>query len=194
MPVLVLVLGLAIFLGMHSIRIVADDWRSARIAKVGERSWKRLYTVGSLVGFALIVWGYSIARQQPVSLWLPPLWTRHAAALLVLVAFILFGASNGPPNHFKAAIHHPMYAGTILWAVGHLLANGTLADLLLFGSFLVWAVAGFASARARDRRNATSYPSGKPRATLIAVVAGTVAWAVFAFLLHGPLIGVRPLG
>ena len=194
MSVLVLVLGLVVFLGVHSIRIVADDWRSARIASGGVRKWKRLYTVGSLVGFALIVWGYSIARQQPVSLWLPPLWTRHVAALLVLVAFILFAATNGPPNHFKAAIGHPMYAGTVVWAAGHLLANGTLADLLLFGSFLIWAGVGFGSARARDRRDGTTYPPGKPRGTLIAVVAGTVAWAVFAFLLHGPLIGVRPLG
>ena len=194
MAVLVLVLGLIVFLGVHSIRIVADDWRSARIAGVGERSWKGLYTLGSLVGFALIVWGYSLARQQPVSLWLSPLWTRHVAALLVLVAFILFAATYVPANHFKAAIGHPMYAGTKVWAVGHLLSNGTLADLLLFGSFLVWAVAGFRNARARDRRNATSYPPGTPRGTLIAVVAGTVAWAIFAFLLHGPLIGVRPLG
>ena len=189
-----LILGLAVFLGMHSIRIVADDWRSARIAARGERPWKGFYAVASLVGFALIVWGYSLARQNPVQLWSAPVWSRHASSLLVLLAFILIAAAYVPRNHLKAAIGHPMYAGAKLWAVGHLLANGTLADLLLFGSFLVWAVAGFRSSRARDRRAGVSYPAGTAGRTIETVVIGTVVWAIFAFYLHGPLIGVRPLG
>ena len=189
-----LILGLAVFLGMHSIRIVADDWRSARIAARGERPWKGFYAVASLVGFALIVWGYSLARQNPVQLWSAPVWSRHASSLLVLLAFILIAAAYVPRNHLKAAIGHPMYAGTKLWAVGHLLGNGTLADLLLFGSFLVWAVAGFRSGRARDRRAGVSYPAGTAGRTIETVVIGTAVWAIFAFYLHGPLIGVRPLG
>jgi uncharacterized membrane protein len=189
-----LVLGLVVFLGVHSIRIVADDWRSARIATGGERPWKGLFALASLVGFALIVWGYGLARENPVVLWSAPTWARHAAALLVLLGFILIAATYVPRNHFKAALGHPMYAGTKLWAFGHLLANGTLADLLLFGSFLVWAVAGFRSGRVRDRRAGLSYPAGTGRKTIETVVIGTLVWAVFTFVLHGPLIGVRPLG
>jgi uncharacterized membrane protein len=190
----VLIIGLFVFLTLHSTRIMADDWRSARIASLGERAWKGLYSLGSLVGFGLIVWGYSLARQEPVALWNPPVWSRHLAALLVLLAFILIAAAYIPHNHFKAAIGHPMYAGIKLWALGHLLSNGTLADLLLFGSFLVWAVLGFRSSRARDRRAGTGYPPGAPGGTIATIVAGALAWAIFAFYLHGPLIGVRPMG
>jgi uncharacterized membrane protein len=191
---IVLILGLIVFLGLHSTRIVADDWRSARIASLGERRWKGLYSIASLTGLALIVWGYSLARQDPVALWSSPVWTRHLASLLVLVAFILIAATYVPRNHLKAAIGHPMYAGVKVWALAHLLSNGTLADLLLFGSFLVWAVAGFGSARKRDRHIGASYPVGTASGTIAAVVIGTLVWAIFAFLLHGPLIGVRPLG
>ena len=190
---IVLVVGLVVFLGLHSIRIVADDWRSARIAGHGERGWKGLFSIGSLIGFALIVWGYSMARN-PVMLWTAPAWAPHLAALLVLLAFILVAAAYIPRNHLKSAIGHPMVAGTTLWAVGHLLSNGTLADLLLFGSFLIWAVAGFRSGRMRDRRAQVSYPAGTMSMTIATLLAGTAAWAIFAFYLHGPLIGVRPLG
>lgn len=191
---LVLIVGLVIFLGVHSTRIVAEDSRSALIARKGEPMWKGLYTIASVIGLALTVWGYSLARQQPVSLWVSALWTRHVASLLTMVAFILVAAAYIPANHFKATIGHPMLAGTALWAVGHLISNGTLADLLLFGSFLVWAIAGFISGRSRDRRMGTRYPPGTARGTFITVVVGTLAGAIFAFLLHGPLIGVRPLG
>jgi uncharacterized membrane protein len=192
--VLVLIIGLGIFLGLHSTRIVAADWRSRKIASLGERGWKGLYSILSLIGFALIVWGYSMARQQPVVIWNAPLWTRHAAALLVLIAFILLAATYVPRNHFKAAIGHPMLAGTKLWAFAHLLSNGTVADVLLFGSFLVWAIFGFRSGRRRDRLAKTQYPSGTVGGTVATVAIGAVAWAIFAFFLHGPLIGVRPLG
>jgi uncharacterized membrane protein len=192
--VLVLIIGLVIFLGLHSTRIVADDWRSRKIASLGERPWKGLYSILSLIGFGLIIWGYSLARQQPVVIWDAPLWTRHAASLLVLIAFILLAATYVPRNHFKAAIGHPMLAGTKLWAFAHLLANGTLADVLLFGSFLVWSIFGFRSARRRDRLAKTQYPSGTIGGTVISVIVGAVAWVVFAFFLHGRLIGVNPLG
>ena len=191
---LVLILGLVIFLGVHSTRIVAEDWRSARIARKGKPMWKGLYAIASVIGLALIVWGYSLSRQQPISMWLSPFWTLHATSLLTMLAFILVAAAYIPANHFKATLGHPMLAGTALWAAGHLLSNGTLADLLLFGSFLVWAIAGFISGRSRDRRMGTRYPAGTVRGTLITVVVGTLAGAIFSFLLHGPLIGVRPLG
>lgn len=189
-----LILGLVVFLGAHSVRIAADRWRSATSTRVGERRWKGIYSIVSLVGFALIIWGYGLARQSPVILWNPPIWTRHLAALLVLLSFMLIAAAYVPGNHFKAAVGHPMYIGTKIWALGHLLANGTLADVLLFGSFLVWAILGFRSARARDRHNAVSYPAGTAAGTAKAVAGGVLVWLLFTFWLHGLLIGVRPLG
>ncbi|MFY9514520.1 MAG: NnrU family protein, partial [Rubrivivax sp.] len=168
-----LILGLVLFLGVHSVRIVADGWRSATIARVGDKAWKGLYTLASLAGFALIVWGYGQARLAPVALWVPMVWTRHLAALLMLLSFVLLAAAYVPRNGIKAAVHHPMVLGVKVWALAHLLANHTLADLLLFGAFLVWAVADFRSARQRDRAAGTTYASGTTGATLVAVAAGT---------------------
>jgi uncharacterized membrane protein len=189
----VLILGLVVFLGLHSTRIFADDWRSARIAALGERKWKLFYSIASGIGLALVVWGYGMARSEPVVLWNPPLWTRHLASLLVLVAFVLLVAAYVPRNHFKAAFGHPMYAGVKTWAFAHLLSNGTLADLLLFGGFLAWSVLGFRAARRRDRKAQVTYPAGTAGGTFACLAIGIVAWAIFAFFLHGPLIGVRPL-
>ena len=187
-----LVLGLLLFLGIHSARIVADGARSAFIERRGANAWKGLYSIASLVGLVLIVWGYSQARQQPVVLWASPAWTRHLAALLTWPAFILLAAPNFRANAFTARLHHPMTLGVKLWAFAHLIANNTLADLLLFGSFLVWAIVLFAAARRRDRRAGTVYPAAIVSQTVKAAVAGTVVWVVFAFWLHGWLIGVAP--
>ena len=189
-----LILGLILFLGTHSVRIFADGWRTQTIARLGEKPWKGLYTVVSLVGFALIVWGYGLARQQPVVLWQPPVMMKHLNSLFTLAAFILLAAAYVPRNHFKARLHHPMVLGVKLWAFGHLLATGTLADMVLFGAFLLWAVLDFRAARLRDRAQGTVYPPGTVSGTIIAVVAGAVAWAVFAFWLHAAWIGVAPLG
>ena len=189
---LMLVAGLVVFLGVHSVRIVADDWRAARIAAMGERAWKLVYTIVSLVGFALLVYGYGEARQATTLLWQPPTWTRHVAAVLVLVAFVLVAAAYVPGTRIKSAVGHPMILGVKVWALGHLLANGTLADVVLFGAFLAWAIVDYAASRRRDRAAGTTYPPGPPARDAIAVVLGAVAWAVFAFWLHGPLIGVRP--
>jgi len=187
-----LVLGLVLFLGVHSVRIVADDWRTATRARIGEQAFKGAYSVLSLVGFVLICWGYGQARQQPMVLWTSPIWTRHLAALLTLPAFILLAASNVPGNSIKARLHHPMVLGVKVWALAHLLANNTLADVLLFGSFLVWAVVDFRSSRQRDRTQGTVYAPGRSGPTIAAVVGGIVAWAVFAFWAHAKLIGVNP--
>jgi uncharacterized membrane protein len=188
----ILIIGLAIFLGVHSVRIFAEGWRQAQIARFGEKSWKLGYSVLSAIGLALIIWGYGIARESPVILWNPPMGMRHLAGLLTLIAFIFLAAAYVPRNHIKAKFHHPMVLGVKAWAVGHLLANGTLADVLLFGSFLIWAVLSFIAARRRDRLAGPAFMAGTARGTLIAIVVGTVAWAVFAFWLHGILIGVRP--
>ena len=189
-----LILGLVIFLGVHSVRIVADDWRSATRARIGENGWKGAYSLLSLLGFVLICYGYGLARQQPVVLWNTPVWTRHLAALLTLPAFVLLAASQVPGTMIKAKLRHPMLLGVKLWAVAHLIANNTLADLLLFGSFLVWAAIDFRAARQRDRAQHIAYPAGRSGPTLVAVVGGRGAWAVFAFWAHGVLIGVRPFG
>lgn len=189
-----LLVGLVLFLGAHSVRIVADDWRTRTKARLGEGAWKGLYTVVSIAGFVLIVWGYGLARQQPFVLWTPPVAMRHLAALLTLGSFVLLAAAYVPRNGLKGRLHHPMVLGVKVWALAHLLANGTLADVLLFGSFLIWAVFSFRVARRRDRVAAPSYPPGNAAGTIGAVLAGVAGWAVFAFWAHEALIGVRPLG
>ena len=189
-----LILGLIIFFGMHSVRIVSDDFRTRQIAKVGARTWRAMYAAVSLVGFVLIVVGYGIARAEPVFLWNPPLWTRHVTILLTIPAFILFAASFVPGTRIRAKVGHPMVAGLKTWAFAHLISNGTLADILLFGAFLIWAIVDYASARRRDRKAGTVYLVGPVMRDVTAVVAGLVAWVVFAFWLHVWLIGVSPMG
>lgn len=189
-----LIVGLVLFLGVHSVRIVADGWRSQMLARLGEGAWKGLYSVLSLAGLVLVAWGYGLARQEPVVLWNPPVAMRHAASLLTLVAFILLLAAYVPRNALKARLHHPMVLGVKTWALAHLISNGNLADVLLFGTFLLWAVLDFRAARQRDRALGTSYPSGTLAGTGIAVVLGLVAWAAFAFWAHALLIGISPMG
>ena len=189
-----LILGLVLFLGVHSTRIVAEGWRATTIRRVGEGRWKGLYTLVSLAGFALLVWGFGLARQQPVLWWSPPFFTRHLAWALTLIAFILLTATYVPGNAIKARLHHPMVLGVMLWALAHLLANGSLANTVLFGSFLAWSVMLFAASRRRDRREQVTYPAGTAGMTVVTVVAGIAAWAVFAFWLHRVLIGVSPFG
>jgi uncharacterized membrane protein len=190
----ILVLGLLIFLGAHSIRIFAEDWRQARIVQMGPKGWRAAYSVASIVGLVLVIWGYGIARREPVVLWTPPVWAPHVAGLLTLFAFILFPAAHAPGNHFKALLKHPMVIGVGLWALAHLLANGTLNAVVLFGAFLVWACVDLVSARRRDRAQQVVYPPGNLSRDVMPVVAGFIGWAVFAFWLHGWLIGVKPLG
>lgn len=189
-----LILGLVIFLGVHSTRIFAEDWRVAQVARLGEKGWKGAYAMASLVGFVLLVWGYGLARQSPVPLWTPVAGLRHLASLLTLLAFVLIAAVYVPRNSLKAHIGHPMVVGVKVWALSHLLANHTLADLLLFGGFLVWAVLCFRAARGRDRAAGTTYPAGTLQGNLLTAVVGVVGWVVFAMWLHAPLIGVRPFG
>jgi uncharacterized membrane protein len=189
-----LVLGLVLFLGLHSARVVAEGPRQRFIAERGEKAWKALYSVVSIAAFVLLVWGYGAARQQPVVLWATPAWTRHLAALLTLPSFVLLVAAYVPGNGIKARLHHPMTLGIKVWAFAHLIANNTLADVLLFGGFLAWSIAVYAAARRRDRAEGKVYAPGRASRTAIAVALGTAAWVVFSLWLHGPLIGVRPFG
>lgn len=189
-----LIAGLVLFLGVHSSRMFADDTRSAFIAAHGEKTWKGIFAAISLVGFVLVVYGYGEARTAPLVLWNPPVWTRHAAALLTLPAFILLAAAYVPRNAIKARLGHPMLLGTKLWAAAHLLANGNVADVLLFGGFLVWAILCFRAAKGRDRATGAVYRSGGATPTVIAIAVGIGAWSAFAFYLHAAWIGVRPFG
>jgi uncharacterized membrane protein len=190
----ILILGLILFLGVHSVRIFADPWRTRTISARGEKPYKGIYTLVSLAGFALIVWGYGLARHNPVVIWNPPRGMNHLAALLMLFSFVLLVAAYVPRNAIKAKLHHPMILGVKVWALAHLLANGMLADVVLFGAFLVWAVLDFRAARQRDRAGNVQYAPGTAKGTTIAVVVGLVAYGVFAVWLHGILIGVRPFG
>lgn len=189
----VLILGLVIFLAAHSVRIFADGWRARMVARIGLKPWKAVYALVSLIGFVLLVVGFGMARHTPVLLYAPPLALKHLNALFVLVALVLFFASHAPPNHFKAWLHHPMAAGVAVWAAGHLMATGFLHDVVLFGAFLVWALADFAAGRRRDRVENISYAAGTAKGDVGAIVIGVIVWALFAFWLHRWLIGVNPM-
>jgi len=184
-----LVLGLAIFLGVHSVAIVAAPWRDAMVARLGEGPWKGLYSVASVAGFALIVIGYGAARADPVVLYTAPVWMRHLVLVLMLPVFpLLFAAYL--PGRIKSTVRHPMLLATKLWATAHLLANGNLADVLLFGAFLAWAVADRVSLKRRTPRAVPGAPAG-PLNDVIALVAGLALYGVFVVWAHGWLIGIR---
>ncbi len=190
----ILVIGLVLFLGVHSARIFFEGARQRFIEQRGEKAWKGLYSLVSLVGFALIVYGFGQARLDPGVVWTPPTGLRHAASLLVLLAFVLLAAAYVPGNQIRARVKHPMVLAVKVWALAHLLVNGRDYAVVLFAAFLVWAVLDFRAARARDRAQGTQYPAGSMPRTLITVVVGGAMWAVFAFWAHADWIGVRPFG
>jgi uncharacterized membrane protein len=190
----ILIVGLLVFLVSHSVGVAAPDWRERQVQRIGLGPWKLAYSALSIIGLALIIWGYGIARANPVVVWVSPAWTRHVTALLTVIAFVLVAAAYVPGTRIKAAIGHPMTAGIALWAFSHLLANGRLNAVILFGGLLVWALVTFVSRRRRDREAGRIHPAGSLARDAIAVVAGVVASIAFALYLHGPLIGTRPFG
>lgn len=187
-----LIAGLVLFLGAHSVRIFADEWRTRQLATKGEGTWKGMYSVISIAGIVLIAYGYGAAHTAPIDLWFPPAWTRHPAALLTLVSFILIVATYVPGTHIKAKLKHPMVLGVKVWAFAHLLANGRLADVILFGAFLLWAILNFRAARKRDRAADITYQARGAVRDVIAIIVGVAAWLAFALYLHAALMGVRP--
>ena len=187
-----LVLGLILFLGTHSLSIFNDPWRNRMHARLGENAWKGAYTVVSLIGLVLIVYGYGQARLDPVVIYNPPFWLRHVAMLLLVPVFPLLLATY-LPGRIKSAARHPTLVATKLWALAHLLANGTLADVLLFGGFLAWAVADRISLKRRQPRALHTAPAGKAN-DLIAIVGGLALYGAFVMFLHTWLIGISPIG
>jgi uncharacterized membrane protein len=186
-----LVAGLVIFFGVHSISIVARGWRERTIARIGPAAWKALYSVASIAGFLLIVGGYAQARLDPVILYQPPVWLRHLTALLMLPVFPLLLAAY-LPGRIKAAVKHPMLTATKAWALSHLLANGMLADVLLFGGFLAWAVIDRISAGQRPQMVVRGGPL-PIRNDVIAIVGGLLIYALFIGWAHLRLFGVAPM-
>lgn len=188
-----LLLGLVLFLGIHSLQSLAPNVRHQAIARWGALGFKAIYAGISLLGFVLLVQGYGQARLDPVVLWTPPRGMQHATILLMWVAMVLLVATYVPGNQIKTKLRHPMTLSVKVWALGHLLSNGNLADMLLFGGFLVWSVLVFRAARQRDRQNLLSAPEGKLLGTLMTVVLGTGVWAAFLMGgLHAWLVGVMP--
>ncbi|MDZ7594888.1 MAG: NnrU family protein [Thiobacillus sp.] len=152
--------------GVHCQR----PWRNRMAATMGEWTWKGVYALVSLAGFVLIVWGYGLARQDPVVLYTPPAWLHPVAMVLLIPVFPLLLAAY-LPGRIQTAARHPMLAATKLWAVAHLLANGTLADVLLFGAFLVWAVRDRISMKHRTQRAIPALPRARAN-DVIAVFGG----------------------
>ena len=188
-----LLFGLILFLGIHALQSLAPQWRNQLIARWGAWGFKGFYSVVSLVGLILLVQGYAMARMEPVALWTPPRGMQHATILLMWVAMVLLAATYMPSNHIKAKLRHPMTLSVKVWALGHLLSNGNLADVLLFGGFLIWAVLVFRAARQRDRLSMHTSPQGTLLGSLLAVGVGTGVWAAFLMGgLHLWLVGVLP--
>jgi len=190
----ILILGVIAFFGLHSLRVIAETWRVRQVAALGEARWKTLYSVVSIAALALMLWGFSLARADAPVVWTPPKPLHYLTALLVLVSFVLVAAAYIPGTRIKAATGHPMTLGVKTWAFAHLLSAGTLADIVLFGSFLVWAVAVYAAARRRDRAAGAPRPEGKLTRDALALAVGALAWFAFAARLHQWMVGVSPFG
>lgn len=190
---LVLVIGLVIFIGVHSIRMFAPQWRERAMAQDGSMRWKLRFGMITLIATGFIVIGYAQLRLEPIWLWFPPMWTRHLSALLMLVALFFAGSAFIQNSTMKNKMGYPFLIAVKVWTLAHLLSNGTLADVILFGSFLVWAIVGFAVYRRRDRKAGVVYKTSDRsslRPNLVALVFALVSWIMIVFHLHNALIGV----
>ncbi len=187
----ILIAGLALFFATHSVSIVSDSWRNRMVARIGEMPWQGIYSLLALAGLVLIVWGYDLARQDPITLYMPPTRLRHVSLVLMIFVFPLLLATYFP-GRIRAVTKHPMLAATVIWAFAHLLANGMLADVLLFGSFFVWAVADRISMGRRQQRPVPGAPPFRAN-DAVAIAGGLALYAAFLFWLHTWLFGVSPL-
>ncbi len=193
MGLLVMIAGLILFLGIHTLT-TQRGWRAQCVAAMGEGGYKIGYAVASFAGLALIVWGFAHYRAEGmISVWSPPTFLRHLNVALMLPAVILVVASY-IRGRIYTAVKHPMLAGVKLWAFGHLLANGDLGGIILFGAFLAWAVFDRISLKHRADTGAPPIPVGGVTNDVIAVVVGIVAYLALAFAFHPVVIGVPVIG
>ncbi|MBL8572877.1 MAG: NnrU family protein [Hyphomicrobiaceae bacterium] len=192
---LILILGVVIFSLAHSVPMLPAT-RAGLVERLGLGPVKGLVSLGAAVGLALMIWGYGAARfDGSPELWSPPTWTRHLAITLMWPAMVMLAAAYVPPGRIKWALKHPMLNAVKFWCLAHLIANGTVADVVLFGGLLAWASVDRWSLRLRDKAAGIARPAAGPlRNDLVAIAIGTVAWAVLLLWLHKPLIGVSPLG
>ena len=186
-----LIVGLVIFLGVHSISIVNEQWRDRMAERLGVWTWKGIYSLVALIGLIMIIRGYGDARADVIELYLTPAWLQHISLVLLIPVFPLLVAAY-LPGRIKKIVHHPMLLATKLWAAAHLLANGTLADVVLFGSILLWVFADLLSLSKREPRQIPGAPPARYN-DLIALVAGLGLYIAFLFWLHEPLFGITPL-
>lgn len=190
----ILIAGIILFLGIHLLRVIKPDFRAAMVARMGENGWKGAYSVASLLALVVLVYGYAVARPVAVDLWYPPVWTAHLALTLMLLAVICLVAGFLPAGYIATRAKHPMVLSVKIWALAHLLANGDLASVLLFGSFLAWGVILRIALKRRQRAGLLVLrPFVSGRYDLIAVVIGIVVWLAFITKLHLLLFGVAPL-
>jgi len=187
----ILILGIIVLIGIHFVPAF-PDLRDSLMARLGRNGYRALFSVVSLLGLALVVWGF--AKAPVVQIWAPPVWTRHLALLLMLPVFpLLFAAYL--PGKIKAKVRHPMLAAIKFWALAHLIANGDLASIILFGSFLAYAVVDRILVKRRGGAElvlAVSEADAR-RNDLISLGAGLALYVAFLFWLHPLLIGVSPL-
>jgi len=186
-----LLIGIVLFFSAHSVSIVSSAWRDSMVARMGKERWQGLYSLIAIAGFVLIIWGYGVARQSAGVLYVPPLWLRDVARLLMIPVFPLFLAPYFP-GRIKFVAKHPMLAAVKLWAAAHLLVNGSVADVVLFGSFLAWAVMDRISMKTREQRPIAGAPASRWNDGII-VVVGLAIYVVFIGGAHLWLFGV-PVG
>jgi uncharacterized membrane protein len=187
-----LIIGLIVFFGLHSVRVFAEPWRVRTVAALGEPRWKSLYSLVSVAALVLMLWGFSMVRVGGPVVWSPPKALHYVTGLLVLVSFVLVAAAYVPGTQIRAATGHPMTLGIKTWAFAHLLSAGSLADILLFGSFLVWAVIVYAAARRRDRAAGAPRPEGRWVRDMLAFAIGALAWVAVVARVHEWLVGASP--
>jgi uncharacterized membrane protein len=193
MGLLVLILGLILFFGVHTLTI-QRKLRAQAIAAVGEGGYKIGYSLASFAGLALIIWGFALYRATGwIDVWNPPTFLKHITVALMLPAVIMVVASY-IRGRIYTTLKHPMLTGIKLWAASHLLANGDLGSIILFGSFLAWAVYDRISLKSRSDAGAPPIPVGGPGNDLIAIAVGLVAYLALAFAFHPVVIGVPVVG
>ncbi|MFK7901595.1 MAG: NnrU family protein [Nitratireductor sp.] len=185
-----LLLGLVVFHGLHSLRMLAPNWRQARITQMGEDKWKGLFSLLSIASVALIVWGYSIVRATEEVVYVPFAWGASANIILMFFVFCLI-PFNLRSNRLSKITKHPFAIAMLLWSVGHLLANGDLASVILFGSFLVWVVFYLALVRKRED---TPNPHAPLWQDIGAVLFSLAIYVFFICKAHAWLFGVSPIG